>query len=332
MSNSNQPETAAKSSIRDEQITAGSKAQHRSLDLRPRLRGNARGSRNDLNAISSFYPTNIGLRRVPRRHLPARPDAAMIRNARQGIMSKFLRSGIIIRASDLGSMVNPKSAIISLTDAFEMETDHLSDEADRIPKRARTLKNLFYICVQEDELPSYHFWRGRYDPDPVNIHRPIDWHGSFHSNSNAETKPAEYEHAKEQRPSKPGASNHNGDDDDSKQTAQLRSPNKAALPFSHERSDQYKLQDIGLSRPQFEDSGRETSPLDFQEPLDQGEDPKGSGHQGNEPLEFDGLHNTLQDQLGQLEFLDFYGNKSDEEVILYSKYRAQQIFQKSKYV
>lgn len=170
---------------------ASLKAQHRSPDLRPRLRGNALGTRKELNPLSSSFPTKIGLRKIPRQISATRPDAAMIRNARQGIMSKFLRNGRVIRASDLGSMADPKSAIISLKNNIEMETDHLSDEEDSMPERERSLGNLYYICVQEDELPSYHFWRGKADPDPINAHRPIDWCGMVYGDAPAEMKPAQ---------------------------------------------------------------------------------------------------------------------------------------------
>lgn len=193
MSNFNQQKTAARLFPRGDQskITAGLKVQHRSPDLRPRLRGNAGGTRKELNPVSSSFPTTIGLRRIPRRLTAARPDAAMIRNARRGIMSKFLCAGRIIRASDLGSMADPNSAIISLTDKIEMETDHLSDEEDPMPEREKSLENLYYICVQEDELPSYHFWRGKGDPDPINVHRPIDWYGIVYSDAPGVMEPAQ---------------------------------------------------------------------------------------------------------------------------------------------
>lgn len=191
MSSFNQQEMVARPSLHSDRgtRTAGSKVQHRSPDLRPRLRGNSRGTRKELNPVS--YPTNIGLRKIPRRISATRPDAATIRNARRGVMSKFLQYGKIIRASDLGNMVDPKSAIISLTNTIEMQTDHLSDEEDSMPESERNLGNLFYICVQGDELPSYHFWRGKDDPDPINVHRPIDWHGIIHGNTVAEMNPAQ---------------------------------------------------------------------------------------------------------------------------------------------
>ena len=193
MSNFNQSKTAARLFTRGDHsgLAAGLKIQHRSPDLRPRLRGNAGNTGKELNPVSSSFPTQIGLRQIPRQVTAARPDAAMIRNARRGIMSKFLRSGRIIRASDLGSMADPNSAIISLTDDIEMETDHLSDEEDPMPEREKSLENLYYICVQEDELPSYHFWRGKGDPDPINVHRPIDWHGIVDSDLPAVMEPAQ---------------------------------------------------------------------------------------------------------------------------------------------
>ena len=279
MSSFSQAEKAATSLPHDDRSTAGSGVQHRSPNLRPRLRGNSRDTRKRLIPVSLSFPTKIGSRKVPRQSLAARPDATMIRNARRGIMSKFFRSGIIIRASDLGSMVDPKTAIISLTDAIEMQTDHLSDEEDSMPVRERTLENLFYICVQGDELPSYHFWRGKDDPDPINVHRPIDWHGMFHSNANAAKQ-----HAAE-------------------------------------------VADEAQRHPTAGDPEREPSLLNFQEQLVRGEDSKGPDDQSYEASEVGGFYETMQKKGSELDSLDFYNDESNEEFILQSKYRAQNISQ-----
>lgn len=284
MSNFDQPDTAATSLIHGGHSTAGSKVQHRKPDLRTRLRGNARATRKGLNPGSSLFPMKIGLRKVPRQNLAARPDAAMIRNARQGVMSKFLPSGIIIRASDLGSMVNPRSAIITLTDSVEMETDHLSDEEDSMPESEGTLENLFYIYVQGDELPSYHFRRGKDDPDPMHVHSRIDLHGIVPSDSIAEMQPAEYEQAREERHGERAVltekmqsfSIRNEKIKGGKFYSQLRSQaagkatddaqwqHEAALPsISYESSDKRKVLGTGQTSPQPADSEWETSLLNF---------------------------------------------------------------------
>lgn len=434
MSNFNQSGTAATSLSNGDHSTAGTKARFRGTDLRPRLRGAPRGTTKGLNPISSSFHTRLGLRKVPRQKFALRPDAPMIKNARQGVMSNFLRSSIIIRASDLDSMVNPKTAIISLTDAVEMETDHLSDEKERMPESERSLENLFYICVQGDELPSYHFWRGKDDPDPINVHRPIDRTRVFHSNAIAEMKPADDEQARKQRHSEPAApskpmhtSNVKNDltkggsyyrDNNPKRDSQLRSqtagkaandaqwqPKGALLHIPYKGSDQRNAEGAGRFGPQPGDPeweevemnwesrlntdglkqilreleifnperyrelthgkklpmvkpargqdiydyqfnqvlkatvptvafkltqqhfNRPTSPLNFQEPLVRGEDPKGWGLQGNEAHEFDTSYEIVQHREGELEFLDFYDDKSNGEFILRSEYRAQHISQ-----
>lgn len=276
--------------------------------------------------MSSSFSTKIGLRKIPRQILAVRPDAAMIRNARRGVMSKFLHSGIIIRASDLGSMVNPKSAIISLTDTIEMETDHLSDEEDPMPESERTLENLFYICVQGDELPSYHFWRGKDDPDPMNVPRPIDWHGIFHSNALAEMRLAENEAASKQRHSEPALLT------EKMQSFSIRNNQMKGENYygdiNSKRNEKRKVQGTGHFSPQPRDSEWGTSLLNFQEPLVRGEDPQGPGHQATEAS--DDSYETMQLREGELEFLDFYDDKSNEESVLHSEYCAQHTFKMSK--
>jgi hypothetical protein len=181
--------------------TAGARAQRQSTDLRPRLRGVPHGMKKESRYASAIFDTDLGLRKVPRQKLALRPSASMIKKARQGLLSEFFRSGQIIRASDLNSMVDPKSAMLSLTDSVEMETDHLSDEAERMPESERTLENLFYLCVEKDELPSYHFWRNKEDPDPISAQEPIYWDRVFRSKAMLETETtalAEYEQARKQ--------------------------------------------------------------------------------------------------------------------------------------
>ena len=133
-------------------------------DLKPRLKV-FHDDRNEEPPL--HFSTVLGSRTIPRQRSPQRPSADMAKKARQGVLSKFLQAGKIIRASDLGPMVDPKTAKLNLTDKFEFETDYLSEEEGQIPEIQRTEKNLFYIAVMEDELPSYHFWKAERDSDPI---------------------------------------------------------------------------------------------------------------------------------------------------------------------
>ena len=141
-------------------------------DLRPRVKSSRDGA---MNEPLMYFATRIGPRRIPRRRYPLRPSSDMIQNARRGIMSKFLRLGKIIRASDFEPMVDLQTAKLNLTDDIELETDHLSRDDEHMPESQRTKENLFYIAVKDDELPSYHFWKADKDPDPLHTHRGIDW-------------------------------------------------------------------------------------------------------------------------------------------------------------
>lgn len=90
-------------------------------------------------------------------------------------MPKFFPSGQIIRASALGSMVNPRTAKISLSDSREMYVSLLLNKGYPTHTAEKVLRNLFFVCVEADELPSYKFWRDQADPNPViNLHEPID--------------------------------------------------------------------------------------------------------------------------------------------------------------
>lgn len=141
-------------------------------DLKPRVKVSHDGVTTE---HPMYFPTRNGVRRIPRRGYPLRPSPDMIRNARRGTLSKFFRSGKIIPASDFEPMVVLQTAKLNLTDDIELETDHLSEEDEQMPEIQRTKEKLFYICVKDDELPSYHFWKAEIDPDPIDACRGIEW-------------------------------------------------------------------------------------------------------------------------------------------------------------
>ena len=165
------------------------------LPLEPRLK-------NGQDAASAppppdFFQTGLGDLRVPRQRDPKKPSYDMIKDARNGVLSGFLRSGKIIRASDLVGEVNPKTAVITLHNIYELETRPLaaieSKSAPQLPSSSivpfkkgaedeKNLRNLFFIALAPDELPSFHFWTKPNDKDPVTAGAPIDWGRVFDKN------------------------------------------------------------------------------------------------------------------------------------------------------
>lgn len=147
------------------------------------------------------FDTPKGKRRVPRDRDPKKPSYEMIKDARKGILSGFLRRGKIFRASDFVGIVNPKTAIITLQDTYSFETRFLAaidahpisrpplssmvpfkKVADKGADDEKTLRNLFFISLAHDELPSFHFWTRPGDSDPVTVGQPIDWGEHFDKN------------------------------------------------------------------------------------------------------------------------------------------------------
>lgn len=128
----------------------------------------------------THFITAMGQRRLPRRSNQLRPTAKMIQDARRGHLTKFLRQGDITRADSFGDgMVNPQTARIYLDYDHDFVTDHLSDESEDMDDELKDERNLYYISVHRDELPTYHFWQRETDPDPLQARRPIDWEAVF---------------------------------------------------------------------------------------------------------------------------------------------------------
>ena len=151
------------------------------------------------------FDTRAGERRVPREKNPKKPSYEMIQKAREGVLTGWLQSGIIFRASDLVGDVNPKTAVITLNEIYEFETRYLTalsnqpiapppmsstvsfrKPADNGADDEKTLRNLYFISLNRDELPSFHFWTksGEVDPvkDPVKAGEPSDWGKYFDKN------------------------------------------------------------------------------------------------------------------------------------------------------
>ena len=175
--------------------------------LEPRLKAGQNAAA--ATPLPELFDTPVGERRVPRQKDPKKPNYEMTKDARKGILSGFLRSGKIFRASDFVGMVNPKTAIITLHGVYDFKTRHLSvidDQpisrptissmvsfkkvADQEADDGRTLRNLFYVALAHDELPSFHFWTKPGDSDPVSTGKPFDWGEHFDKNPPSPTTAA----------------------------------------------------------------------------------------------------------------------------------------------
>ena len=147
------------------------------------------------------FDTPVGERRVPRERDPKKPSYEMIQNARQGILSGWFQSGVIFRASDFIQIVNPKTAVITLDDIYDFETRYLTTlsnqpiapppmssvisfkkTADKGADDEKTLRNLYFISLNKDELPSFHFWTKSGEEDPVKAGEQSDWGKYFDKN------------------------------------------------------------------------------------------------------------------------------------------------------
>ena len=101
----------------------------------------------------------------------------MITDARNGRLDRQFRLGKLIRASDFVSDVIPTRAVLTLSNIYNYQTRPLSVH-DRVTEEQKTIRTLYYIALQEDELPTYHFWISPDDPDPVES-QGVDWSKEF---------------------------------------------------------------------------------------------------------------------------------------------------------
>ncbi len=156
-------------------LTTTDRPRLRKVDLKSRIPASRSTIRK--RRTRPFY-TELGTRKFPERIHPRRPDAKMIRDARRGLLTKFLEQGDIVLAKDYGE-VNPQTAELRVDEYYDLETDHLSDEDEAMPDDQKTESNLYYIAVDKDELPSYHFWREPGQVDPLEARKPVDWGDVF---------------------------------------------------------------------------------------------------------------------------------------------------------
>ena len=242
------------------------------LPLEPRLK-------NGQDAASArpppdIFKTGLGDLHVPRQRDPKKPTYDMIKDARNGVLSGFLRSGKIIRASDLVGEVNPKTAIITLHNIYELETRSLaaieSKTAPQLPlssivpfskgaEDGKNLRNLFFIALAPDELPSFHFWTKPNDKDPVTAGAPIDWGRVFDKNPPSPATTARIttlENERKEQTQRGAGQNIEG----SQPLAFLDNYAVANLPHSKREHTQEQPADDGGSIPQTGSAPMEDSP------------------------------------------------------------------------
>ncbi|KZF26074.1 hypothetical protein L228DRAFT_4357 [Xylona heveae TC161] len=136
-------------------------------------------ARRNVSKLPSTFRTRKGTLSLPSRSRPKRPSSKMVRLARRGRLTGFLEKGVIVSAKEFGEKANPATARIRLNKDFDFETDHLSDESESMDVEERNPDNLFYISLGDSELPSYHFWKGPEDVDPIENQKPFDWDAYF---------------------------------------------------------------------------------------------------------------------------------------------------------
>ena len=133
---------------------------------------------------SSYRPPNIfetqkGILGVPRNADPPSPTVEWMSMARRG----ELVDCPVFCASDLVGRVSPQTAKISLDYDYDYQTEPFSD-LPSIPDSQKNLRNLFYVSMRPDELPSYHFWIRPGDPNPVAGCQHTDWNAGSQSLEN----------------------------------------------------------------------------------------------------------------------------------------------------
>ena len=74
----------------------------------------------------------------------------------------------------------PSTAVLTLSHIYDYQTRPLFVH-DKVKPEQKTIRNLFYISLHEDELPTYHFWTSPEDPDPVE-RQGVDWSIEFGEN------------------------------------------------------------------------------------------------------------------------------------------------------
>lgn len=145
------------------------------------LKAHLKPGHNDTETeLPTEYDTKIGRLRIPRQINPPAPNSEMISDARDGRLDRQFRMGKIIRASDFIGDVIPSTAVLTLSYIYNYQTRPLSVH-DKVKPEQKTIRNLFYISLHEDELPTYHFWTSPEDPDPVE-RQGVDWSREFKAN------------------------------------------------------------------------------------------------------------------------------------------------------
>ena len=126
------------------------------------------------NVIPNTFDTKFGKLVVPRQKNPPSLAPGTARDARCGSLTGYLRSGTIICASDFIGDVAATTGKMSLEEKYDYQTRPLSAFDVEITEDQKSLRSLFYIAVNENELPNFHFWIVPEEVDPVEAARGMD--------------------------------------------------------------------------------------------------------------------------------------------------------------
>lgn len=111
------------------------------------------------NALAPLhFDTAIGKLRISRKSDPPLLSTDIVDLARRGILSKSLESGSTIRAPDLAPAVDAITTKIFLNDTYEWRTRPISLHANTSLEPNLDIRDLIFVFINKDELPSYHFW------------------------------------------------------------------------------------------------------------------------------------------------------------------------------
>ncbi|KAL6716384.1 hypothetical protein ACLMJK_005950 [Lecanora helva] len=149
-------------------------ASNNMLAMRPLTPQLKPGAESQHSYSPGAFQTKKGRLLVPRQDDPPPPSTEVIKSARQGQLIDSLKEGRIYCSSDLIGTVSAQTAKISLDDLYDFQTRPLSPFIN-VPLSSKSLRNLFYIAINRDELPSYHFWVAPNDPAPILNDEPTDW-------------------------------------------------------------------------------------------------------------------------------------------------------------
>ena len=109
------------------------------------------------DTIPDNFETKIGRLRVPRQDNPRKPDHKIIRDIRQGHLANIAKPYHVFPSSRFIGDVSPNTAQITLEGIYDYQSEGIGFDLSTMGEE-KTLRNLFFISMASDELPSFHMW------------------------------------------------------------------------------------------------------------------------------------------------------------------------------